>query len=198
MTTSSDTSVAEEAAAAGWSPADIEWEQKQERAATLALEDAAAAAALWAECLRLAQAHFSVDDPRLGASYINAAAGAEDVGAVALRQSGVKVWAHSAAWVDHIKPERRARSSLHHFRMEAKNRRIYETAAKQKMHDFAAAARAMAAGTLARDAAGEDLPRIADRCLRQWQREKPPMFGDNRKLLSACLLLMAGEKSNAP
>ena len=60
---------------------------------------------------------------RLGASLANvglATLNDKREEAVAMLQSARNVWAYSAAWIDRMTPEQRARSSPHHFRLEQK------------------------------------------------------------------------------
>lgn len=176
------------ALAAGWRIADLDWEQKQERAAMLADKDATSASTLWTESLQIARANFDADDPRLGTSFANAACAiSHDGDADMLLQSARRIWAQSPSWIDRVKPEWVARSSPHHLRMELKNRGIYEANARRKLHDFAAAVRLQV-----------ELPPATEngaafRRLARWRIEKPPIFGDSRKLLAAGCLLMTGD-----
>ena len=174
------------ARAAGWREADLRWESASERAIARAEEgDWKAANALWTGALDLAREFFLSDDPRLGVSWANSAAAPvfqnRKANAAAL-EAARRAWTRGPAWIDRMKMERVARSSVHHMRMEAKNRGIYESAARRRLHDFAAEARE----TLEHLAAGGD---IEPHSLRRWRAEKPPIYGDTRKLLSACLLL---------
>lgn len=174
------------ARAAGWGEADWDWERASERAMGRAMEgDWETAGELWSRALALALARFPPDDPRLGASWANSTAasffqsGRAD--AKALEESR-RVWTQSPGWIDRMRLEQRARGSVHHLRMEAKNRRVYETVVRRRLHDFAAEARE----AVERLANGG---KIAPRSLKRWRAEKPPFFGDTRKILSACLLL---------
>lgn len=172
------------AVAAGWQAADWEWEKQQEQAATAALAgDLATAAECWHAGLCLAQEHFAADDPRLGTSLANVGfcrQRAGDDGSDYLA-AAKRVWDVSPAWIDRIPIEQRARSSVHHFRMEAKNRHAYQAQARRQLQDMAATVRACLAG--------DNTTAAAER-LRQWEKEKPPVFGERRKLIAACLLLV--------
>ena len=174
------------ARAAGWRESDLEWESASERALALAGEgEWGEAAGLWSRALVLARERFAPDDPRLGCGLANFAAApffrGEGADAKALAEAR-EVWARGPGWIDRMRMEQRARSSVHHLRMEAKNRRIYDAAARRRLHDFAAEARE----ALEHFARGGE---VAPRPLKRWRAESPPIFGDSRKILSACLLL---------
>ena len=177
---------AADAKAAEWRASDRAWEFAAERAfARGGQNDWKAAGELWGRALTLARRRFSPDDPRLGASLANSAAalffqsGRADAKAL---EEARRVWARSPGWIDQMRLTRRARGSVHHMRMEAKHRAVYDSIARRRLHDFAAGARAtvdcFADG-------GEVAPNSAD----GWKAEKPPVFDDARKLLAACLLL---------
>ena len=194
------------ARAAGWRESDLEWESASERALARAADgDWKTADELWTRALAVAREHFPPDDPRLGAALANPAAarflqnGAADfpqggsadakakvkVDATALAESlaeSRRVWAQSPGWIDRMRLEHLARSSVHHLRMEAKNRGVYEAVVRRRLHDFAAEAR-WAVENFA------DGGEVIFHSPRRWRMEKPPIFGDTRKLLSACLLL---------
>lgn len=169
------------AQAAGWCVADLEWECRQETAATFAVAgDRRDAERYWRECLTLAQSHFSADDPRLGTSLANVAAIPDHADAKKLLATAKEIWQLSPLWIDKMRVEQRARSSLHHLRLERHNHRVYQSNARRQLQDIAAMARALLAGEIRRTM-GEQLA--------QWRKEKPPVFGDSRKLLSAGFLL---------
>ena len=168
------------ARAAGWSSADLCWEQTQEAAARRCIAgDAAAAARRWRRALRLARRHFPADDPRLACALANAARAQLPPDAAQLRAAQA-LWRRSALWVDGISLPQRARSSVHHFRMEQRHRGVYQTHARRALHEAAAQARALLDGEMQRSTAQQ---------LAQWKVSKPPSFDDSRKLLAACLLL---------
>ncbi|MCP4329257.1 MAG: tetratricopeptide repeat-containing protein [Alphaproteobacteria bacterium] len=176
------------ARAAGWSTADIEWETKSEQAAQLAVDgNIEAAAPLWRETLLVARDSFENPDPRIGTSLANAAFALRHEGseaAAALFSEARRVWDASGLWVVGMKVDFRARSSLFHLRMEALHRDQYEATIRERHGRFAAEAR-QAVRALAE---GGDPPA---RGLARWRGEKSPIFGDSRKLLAACLLLVS-------
>jgi hypothetical protein len=83
-----------------------------------------------------------------------------------------------------------ARSSLFHMRMEQRHRATYEDRWRVKWHDLAEEARAR---LLAADPAGPADPAAAAAALARWQRERPAMLNDTRKLIAAVLLLLPGQ-----
>jgi tetratricopeptide (TPR) repeat protein len=176
-----------QALAAGWSPQDYAWELCQEKAAAAAYDgDLDHALPLWRESLSLARAHFARDDPRLGTSLANMAFALRETGrheaAAPLFEEARQVWDASFAWIEALRLERRARSSLFHLRMESLHRDKYEAHFRERLRRFAAEARS----AVAKMAEGGRQP---ERCLPRWRSEKPPSFWDSRKLLAACLLL---------
>ena len=178
-----------EALQAGWSPDEVAWELRQEVAAQAAYEgDIEKALPLWRDALALARKTFSVDDPRLGTSLANMAFALRETGrseaAVPLFEEARQVWDASFAWIEALKLERRARSSLFHLRMETLHRDKYEAHFRERLRRFAAEARSAVAVM----AEGGPQP---ERCLPRWRSEKPPTFWDSRKLLAACLLLVS-------
>ena len=187
------------AAAAGWDSAEVEWEAKQERAAALALEGGLAEATeIWRPALALARDSFDRSDPRLGTSLANLAYGLREAGdpssATPLFQEAKRCWDASWTWVNQLRIEPRARSSLYHLRMELRHREQYEANARKRLEAFAAEARN------AVTALAEGGPPPA-RGFQRWRSEKPPLFNDPRKLLAACLLLAthsAEEKEKEP
>ncbi len=179
------------ASAAGWSLHDIEWESKAERAAALAWKgELEAAAVIWHELTALARDAFPANDPRLGTSLANTAfalrarGGGGGAAARPLFDEARRIWDGSWHWVQQIKPDQRARSSMFHLRMEGRHRETYKAYARKQLEDRAEAARgvvvALAEG---KPPPGDGLPR--------WRAEKPPIYGDSRKFLSACFLLVS-------
>jgi tetratricopeptide (TPR) repeat protein len=185
-----------EALQAGWSADEVAWELRQEAAALAAYEgDIEKALPLWRDALALARKTFSVDDPRLGTSLANMAFALRETGrseaAVPLFEEARQVWDASFAWIEALKLERRARSSLFHLRMESLHRDKYEAHFRERLRRFAAEARSAVAVM----AEGGLQP---ERCLPRWRSEKPPAFWDSRKLLAACLLLVSRPPADGP
>lgn len=178
-----------EALKAGWSPDEVAWELRQEAAAQAAYDgDIEKALPLWRDALALARKTFGSDDPRLGTSLANMAFALRKTGraeaAGPLFEEARQVWDASFAWVEGLKLERRARSSLFHLRMESLHRDKYEAHYRERLRRFAAEARSAVTAM----AEGGPQP---ERCLPRWRSEKPPAFWDSRKLLAACLLLVS-------
>src|SRR5688572_16400322 len=93
-----------ELAAAGWSEADIDWESASKRALQyLAAGDLDRAREEIAKSLRVANAEFPADDPRLGASLANQGAALVAAGKPELSRrslgDAVRVWRSCDAWV---------------------------------------------------------------------------------------------------
>lgn len=175
---------------AGWSAAEITWELSQAEAARLAAAgDWDAAAKLWGEALFLARENFPSSDPRLATSIANHAASLRRQGevdtAAKMFAEALAVWDASGPWVDALAPERQARSSLFHLRMELRNREHYQEHQRVRFRALATQGR----DTLARLAAGE---RPAEDTHRRWELDRPDSFSDKRKLLAAVLLVAPG------
>ena len=171
--------------AAGWSEADLAWERLQEEAAEKN-QGRDAAAALWAEALRLARANFTGSDPRLATSLANQALAQRQSGqaetATALLTEALLVWDASGPWIEALEPERRARSSTFHLRLEAKHPGGYARHSRARYEALAAEGRA------ALLALRDGKPPPFDGPAR-WAREKPEGFTGGRKLMAAVLLL---------
>lgn len=172
---------------AGWSEAELIWERTQENAAALAADGGYdEAAPLWAEALSLAQANFAQDDPRLATSLANHAFAlrrkGDEENAHKLFQQSQRMWESSTLWIDRLKIESQARSSLFHLRLEVRHRDTYKKTARTRLHRFAAEARAALADGSAPEKSGYS----------RWKGEKPPTYSDSRKLLAAALLVAPG------
>ena len=173
--------------AAGWSEADLTWERLQEEAAEKNQDgERDAASALWAEALRLARADFTGADPRLATSLANQALAQRQGGhagtATALLTEALLVWDASGPWIEALEPERRARSSTFHLRLEAKHPGGYARHSRERYEALAAEGRA------ALLALRDEKPPPFDG-LARWRREKPAGFTGGRKLMAAVLLL---------
>jgi len=175
--------------AAGWRAEELTWEGLQEQAlGHAAAGQIAEAAARWAEALRLARAEFAKDDPRLAASLANHACGLRhgggDAAASRLLDEALSVWDASGDWIAALAPDRRARSSLFHLRLESKHRGAYDRFTEERNAALAAEGRA-ALQALRDGKTGADL----NLRLARWQKERPAGLTDTRKLLAAVLLI---------
>ncbi len=189
LTSAVDPRVLEALIRAGWREAEFAWETRQAEAAE---HDAAGrhdeAAVLWAEGLRLARATFAGNDPRLAASLANQAQAlrraGRDEAARALFEEALLAWDASAPWLAALAPERRARSSTFHLRLESKHPGGYAHHSRERYQALAAEGRT--ALLALRDGREGDDDRLA-----RWHRERPEDYSDARKLLAAVLLLAA-------
>lgn len=173
-------------ARAGWREAELVWEHVQVAAAeALASGNAEEAAEFWRTGLALARETFAADDPRLAASLANHAAGQRHAGdeaqAVQLIDEALAVWDRTGPWIAALEPERRARSSLFHLRLEAKHKGAYEHHSEARYTKLAEEGRAR---TLALKEPTTEPAVDLDR----WHRDRPAGYTDARKLLGAVLL----------
>ena len=178
---------------AGWRPEELGWERLQERAlACAAAGNAAEAASLWAEALRLARAHFADNDPRLATSLCNHAVGLSQGGdasaARRLVDEALRIWDASGPWVEALKPERRARSSTFHLRLQAKHPGGYDHFSHSRYAALAAEGRDAILGC--REQPDCDAESTAAR-LSHWRKDRPAGFTDGRKLMAAVRLMPA-------
>ena len=172
---------------AGWNRGDLYWERLQERS-NEHLRDGRrlASAAGFVAAFAIARLRFGIGDLRRLASRANLAFALRFIGA---ERSARRAYAAARAeWTDasgaiesaEIRP--RARSSLFHMRMEARHWDTYKLnriARLKKFHEEAAEC-------LAELERGRPAPH---RLYSRWLGEKPAVFDDARKILSACLLL---------
>jgi hypothetical protein len=178
---------AEVLARAGWSEAEVTWEHIEETAAEALMGgDWQEAASLWAVGLDLARATFEAADPRLAASLANQAAAlrraGQDAAAGRLFDEALAVWARTGPWVLALAPERRARSSTYHLRLETRYPGGYDRHARTRYTALAEE------GCAALEALREG--RASSRgALARWRKERPAGYVDARKLLAAVLLL---------
>ncbi len=174
-------------ARAGWSDAELTWEHVQVAAAeALAAGAADEAASLWETALALARETFAENDPRLATSLANHAAGrrlaGDDEGAAAFFDQALAVWDRSGPWVEALKPERRARSSLFHLRMERKHPGGYDRHSRERYGKLQKEGRARTEALKAGTAEPRDI-------LARWRRDRPAGYTDARKLLAAVVLI---------
>ncbi len=172
---------------AGWHNAELVWEQIQETAAASVLAgDLADASELWLGALEVAETQFAAEDPRLGTSLANAARAhriaGDDALADTLYERAAVAWGACDEWVAALAPERRARSSLFHLRLESKHRGRYARHSLARYRALVEETRTHLAAIVA--GATPDTERLA-----RWQRQKPAGLEDARRLLAAALLL---------
>ena len=175
---------------AGWTNAEVIWEQIQEAAAECALDGAPSEAAdLWRGALELAREHLAPDDPRVATSLANVALAERTAGdaTTANRMLGeaLELWDAGERWIESLKPAAMARSSTFHLRLQAKHRGGYDRFPRERYRTLALEGRAILA------AMRDGLPDESGR-FERWRRERPDGFNDWRKLLGAVLLIAAG------
>lgn len=175
----------------GWTRADIVWERIQESANRQYLAGRPSSAAIRTLAgYVLARLAFNRSDPRSIASCANLGFGMGIAGMTAL--SGRL---YDRAWNDwqsvpdrmdelHILP--RARSSLHHQRMEMLYWNRYRQNVVNRLQRFVSETDECLRALL-------DRKRVPHRLYSRWRGEKLPIFDDSRKLLAACLLVIADE-----
>jgi hypothetical protein len=176
-------------AAAGWSEAELTWEHVQVAAAeTLVEGKTPEAASLWQSGLELARETFGEDDPRLAASLANRAAGlrlaGDNAAAATLLGEALEIWDRAGPWIEALKSERRARSSLYHLRMETKYKGGYARHSRERYRKLAEEGRAR----LMALAENPGEPKVD---LERWRRERPAGYHDARKLLAAVVLVVS-------
>ena len=181
---------------AGWTNAEVIWEQIQQAAAECEREhDYSEASELWRGALELAREHLPPGDLRLAASVANLAVAERRAGGTSAARRGfeeaLELWDAGDGWLASLKPAARARSSTFHLRLEARHRGAYDRFPRERYRALAAEGRA---ALLARRAG---LPDESDR-LDRWRRERPEGFDDWRKLLGAVLLIAADGKGGTP
>ena len=172
---------------AGWTNAEVIWEQIQEAAAECVLNGTHAEAAdLWRGGLELAREHLAPGDPRVATSLANVALAERRSGdaTTANRMFGeaLELWDAGERWIESLKPAAMARSSTFHLRLQAKHRGGYDRFPRERYLTLALEGRAILA------ARRDDLPDESGR-FERWRRERPDGFNDWRKLLGAVLLI---------
>ncbi len=181
----------EQIVGAGWTEADIDWENAVEAALQcLANGDREGARTGFAHAVRIATANFADLDPRLGNSLANHGAALVEAGEEHLSgrtiADAVRVWQGCDAWVAKMTAPRAARSSLFHLRMEQRHRPTYEARWRVKWGELVEEARRQVAGPGRLMLVSEA---VAAERLARWRRERPAMLNDTRKLMAAVLLL---------
>ena len=177
---------------AGWSNAEVIWEQIQETAAECERAgDAAGAGELWRGAHELAREHLPAGDLRRATSVANLGVAARRAGdsaeAVRRLDAALRIWDEGERWVEALVPVARARSSTFHLRLESKHRGAYDRFPRERFRTLAEEGRGVLAAR--RDGRGDAFDR-----LERWRRERPAGFNDWRRLLGAVLLVAADNR----
>lgn len=175
---------------AGWTNAEVIWEQVQEAAAECERAgERTEAAELWRGALDLAREHLAPGDLRLATSVANLAVAERRAGeteAAARRfEEALALWDAGGEWVASLAPVARARSSTFHLRLESKHPGGYDRFPRERYRMLAEEGRAVLV------ARRDGRPDESDR-LERWRAERPPGFNDWRRLLGAVFLVAAG------
>ena len=172
---------------AGWSNAEVIWEQIQETAARCERAgDRAEAAELWRGGLELVREQLPPADLRVAASVANVAVAERRAGdepaALRLFDEALSLWDGGEAWVESLAPDSMARSSTFHLRLRTRHPGGYDHGPRERYRALAAEGRTVV------EARREGRPDETDR-LSRWRRERPEGFNDWRRLLGAVLLI---------
>ena len=172
------------ARAAGWRRSEIWWERLQARAKTRQIAgDLDASARCWMLAHGLGLLCLSREDPRFACGFANAAAAARHRGrlrtAEVRHRRACELWHSVPAWVERIRPAPRARSSLFHLRLARHHVETYRENLRVKLREQ------VEETTASLEARTLEPPGAKPR----WIRERPPVFDDTRRLLSACYLM---------
>jgi len=172
---------------AGWTNAEVIWEQIQETAAeSERAGDFAEASELWRGAMDLAREHLPPGDLRAAASVGSVAVATRRAGDVAaatrMFDEALALWDAGERWVESLSPATFARSSTFHLRLQAKHPGGYDRFPRERYRTLAKEGRAVLA------ARRDGLPDESDR-LDRWRRERPDGFNDWRRLLGAVLLI---------
>ena len=181
---------------AGWTNAEVIWEQIQEAGAECErAEDYAEASELWRGAWELARDHLPSGDLRVAASVANRAVAERWTGDAPLAdrmlEEALALWDAGAEWVESLKPVARARSSTFHLRLQARHPGAYDRFPRERFRALAKEGRAVLAARRRR------LPDGSDR-LGRWRRERPDGFNDRRRLLGAVLLIASDREPQRP
>ena len=156
---------------AGWSNAEVIWEQIQETAARCERAgDFVEAAELWRGALELVRESLPPADLRVAASLANVAVAERRAGdepaAIRLFDEALSLWDGSEAWVESLAPDSMARSSLFHLRLRNRHPGGYDHAPRARYRALAGEGRAVLEARL------EGRPDEIDR-LDRWRKERP-------------------------
>ena len=172
---------------AGWKRSDLVWERLTENGNRLHEKGRNGRAAVLFCTARLVATLFtSSTDPRFATSLANMAfvAGLLGLSGLAGRyhRKALAIWEHAPKAIESMTVLPRARSSLFHLRMEARHWKTYQSNMKVRLSKFI-------------DESGDCLSAQAQgrqpshRLFSRWNGEKPSVFDDTRKIVSACLLI---------
>ena len=181
---------------AGWTNAEVIWEQIQVAAAECRRDgDDAEASELWRGALELAREHLPPGDLRVAASVANLAVVERGAGNVRAAKETIEealaLWDAGDEWVESLEPTALARSSTFHLRLQAKHPGAWDRFPRERFRTLALEGRAILA------ARRDGLPDASDR-LERWRRERPAGFNDWRKLLGAVLLIAPDGEPESP
>ncbi len=170
-------------ARAGWTPEELYWEELSE--AALALPPAEAAAH-WREAAAAARTYLEAEDARQATSLANLALAEALAGRAAearvLLEEAQRRWQAAQPWVARLAPERRARSSLFHLRLERKHQGGYDHWSRARYAGLYSEGR----DALAHRVEGRYRPEAP---LEAWRKAKPAGFEDARRLIAAVHLI---------
>ena len=164
---------------AGWTPEELYWEELS--AIGLSLAGRPQAAEYWREAARVAPDTFKPDDPRRATSLANLAL-VDTARAAELLAQAQALWQGSTAWLEALKPERRARSSTFHFRLQSKHRGGYDHWSRDrylKLH----------ADGLQRLSARSGSALVEAGSYATWRAKRPKTFDDARRLIGSVWLI---------
>lgn len=173
---------------AGWRRSELVWERVME-AGNRAFDDGRLTRARWLFGLadRIAGASFAKGDPRRATAPAALARVNLQQGRTARAKAQVRrameEWAGVGDFIDSVEIRPRARSSLFHLRMEVRHRDTFHDNLRTRYRKFAEETRETMIGM-----AG-DGPQATHRHFGRWRGEKPNIFDDTRRVLSACLLI---------
>ncbi len=176
-----------------WREEDAAWERLQQRLkAALEMSDYPRATSCIARTSTLAKVHFKTGDPRLAATLACEAwllRAALPSHASGLFQEALAHWGQATAWLacqsPPARPERRARSSSFHFRLESKHPGAYQERFREDMRPLLALGR-----TLTERLRAVDCQPLAAECLETGSAPHPA-FDTHRKVKTAVDLLRA-------
>ncbi|MCY4451832.1 MAG: hypothetical protein OXC01_07770 [Immundisolibacterales bacterium] len=175
---------------AGWTNAEVIWEQVQQAAEECdRAGDRAEAVELWRGAFDVACEHLDPRDLRLATSAANLGVAARRAGdrAAAVRRldEALRLWDEGEEWLEALVPAARARSSTFHLRLESRHPGAYDRFPRERFRSLAREGRAVLAAR--RDGRPDTYDRLA-----RWREERPAGFNDWRRLLAA-VLLVAGD-----